>query len=44
MLSSPNHAVRGMLYQYVMAEYFGLDAFKKRINESGVPEACRFEV
>ena len=42
MLHSPNHDLRNLVYEYVMAEYFGLPAFKKRINDKELPDNCKF--
>ena len=42
MLHSPNRLLRSVIYEYILAEYFGLDIFKKRINDRDLPENCRF--
>ncbi len=38
MLSSPNQAIRGYAYRFVMAELFGHEGFKKQLKESPITE------
>ena len=42
VLLAPYRGLRPVIYDSIMAEYFGLPAFRKRINELDLPDACKY--